>query len=193
MIVTPRWLAAPRADRRRTSVGTQIGLVGADDGSRRSQRSHSEGHGQAGPADVLSSGHEHEKDMAGSTLAKGPVEVEAWRARKRILRAGPKAAGGRPKRTPCGASVWPACCASCGRCARACPRRDSLLLRLGAARKGAGRAFGFVKIRMPPAGQAVANVSEEEQRSFDSTRRKLHRFLRRLPALRAIYPQGLVI
>ena len=69
----------------------------------------------------------------------------------------------------------------------ACPRRDSLLLRLGAARKGAGRAFGLVKIPMPPAGQAVANVSEEEQRSFDSTRRKLHRFLRRLPALRAIY------
>ena len=69
----------------------------------------------------------------------------------------------------------------------------ALLLRLGTARKGAGRAFGFVKIRMPPAGQAVANGSEEEQRSFDSTRCKFHRFLRRLPALRAIYPQGLVI
>jgi transposase len=35
------------------------------------------------------------------------------------------------------------------------PQRDQLLLRIGAAKKEAGRAFGFVKIQMPPAGQAV--------------------------------------
>ena len=37
------------------------------------------------------------------------------------------------------------------------PKRDQLLLRIGAARKEAGRAFGFVKIRIPkrrPGGDA---------------------------------------
>jgi hypothetical protein len=29
------------------------------------------------------------------------------------------------------------------------PKRDQLLLRIGAAKKEAGRAFGFVKIRVP--------------------------------------------
>jgi transposase len=35
------------------------------------------------------------------------------------------------------------------------PKRDQLLLRIGAARKEAGRAFGFVKIQIPKARQAV--------------------------------------
>src|SRR5713101_10047711 len=35
------------------------------------------------------------------------------------------------------------------------PKRDQLLLRIGAAKKEAGRAFGFVKIQIPKAGQAV--------------------------------------
>ena len=35
------------------------------------------------------------------------------------------------------------------------PKRDQLLLRIGAAKKEAGRAFGFVKIQMPAVGQAV--------------------------------------
>ena len=35
------------------------------------------------------------------------------------------------------------------------PKRDQLLLRIGAARKEAGRAFGFVKVRIPKADQAV--------------------------------------
>jgi transposase len=34
-------------------------------------------------------------------------------------------------------------------------KRDQLLLRIGAAKKEAGRAFGFVKIQIPKAGQAV--------------------------------------
>src|SRR5713226_4564723 len=38
---------------------------------------------------------------------------------------------------------------------RSLPKRDQLLLRIGAARKEAGRAFGFVKIRMPAQDQAV--------------------------------------
>ncbi|HEX4311751.1 MAG TPA: IS1634 family transposase [Acidobacteriaceae bacterium] len=35
------------------------------------------------------------------------------------------------------------------------PGRDQLLLRIGAAKKGAGRAFGFVKLRLPLATEAV--------------------------------------
>jgi transposase len=35
------------------------------------------------------------------------------------------------------------------------PKRDQLLLRIGAAKKEAGRAFGFVKIQMPSADQEV--------------------------------------
>ena len=36
-----------------------------------------------------------------------------------------------------------------------CPKRDQLLMRVGAAKTEAGRAFGYVKIQLPPAGQAV--------------------------------------
>jgi hypothetical protein len=35
------------------------------------------------------------------------------------------------------------------------PKRDQLLLRIGAAKKEAGRAFGFVKIQIPNVSQAV--------------------------------------
>jgi transposase len=38
---------------------------------------------------------------------------------------------------------------------RSLPARDQLLLRLGAAKKEAGRAFGFVKIHVPKAGEEV--------------------------------------
>jgi transposase len=38
---------------------------------------------------------------------------------------------------------------------RSLPKRDQLLLRIGAAKKEAGRAFGFVKIRMPGKDEAV--------------------------------------
>jgi transposase len=38
---------------------------------------------------------------------------------------------------------------------RSCPARDQLLLRLGAAKSAAGRAFGFVEIQLPSAKQAV--------------------------------------
>ena len=38
---------------------------------------------------------------------------------------------------------------------RSGPARDQLLLRLGAAKKAAGRAFRFVPIRLPDAGQEV--------------------------------------
>jgi len=38
---------------------------------------------------------------------------------------------------------------------RSLPSRDQLLLRIGAAKKEAGRAFGFVKIRMPLAQESV--------------------------------------
>ena len=38
---------------------------------------------------------------------------------------------------------------------RSCPARDQLLLRLGAAKKEAGRAYGFVQIRLPKQGEQV--------------------------------------
>jgi transposase len=49
------------------------------------------------------------------------------------------------------------------------PKRDQLLLRLGAAKKEAGRAFGFVKIQIPKAGQAVTR----ETFSFEVDKAKL--------------------
>jgi transposase len=39
---------------------------------------------------------------------------------------------------------------------RSCPKRDQLLMRVGAAKTEAGRAFGYVKIHLPDARQAVA-------------------------------------
>jgi transposase len=36
---------------------------------------------------------------------------------------------------------------------RSCPKRDQLLMRVGAAKTDAGRAFGFVKINLPQANQ----------------------------------------
>ncbi len=38
---------------------------------------------------------------------------------------------------------------------RSCPKRDQLLMRIGAAKTEAGRAFGFVRINVPKAGQEV--------------------------------------
>jgi len=49
------------------------------------------------------------------------------------------------------------------------PKRDQLLLRIGAAKKEAGRAFGFVKIQIPPADQAVTR----ETFSFQVRKAKL--------------------
>ncbi|MGH9760993.1 MAG: IS1634 family transposase, partial [Blastocatellia bacterium] len=40
-----------------------------------------------------------------------------------------------------------------------CPARDQLLLRIGAAKKEAGRAFGFVPIRLPEEGEEVTRGS----------------------------------
>jgi transposase len=38
---------------------------------------------------------------------------------------------------------------------RSCPKRDQLLMRVGAAKTDVGRAFGFVKINLPQAGEEV--------------------------------------
>ncbi len=40
---------------------------------------------------------------------------------------------------------------------RSCPARDQLLLRIGAAKKEAGRAFRFVRIRLPQEGEQVSH------------------------------------
>jgi len=42
---------------------------------------------------------------------------------------------------------------------RSLPKRDQLLLRVGAAKKEAGRAFGFVKIRLPQADEEVTRAT----------------------------------
>jgi transposase len=42
---------------------------------------------------------------------------------------------------------------------RSCPKRDQLLMRVGAAKTEAGRAFGYVRINLPQAGQAVTRES----------------------------------
>jgi len=42
---------------------------------------------------------------------------------------------------------------------RSLPGRDQLLLRIGAAKKEAGRAFGFVKLRVPKEGEEVTRES----------------------------------
>jgi len=49
------------------------------------------------------------------------------------------------------------------------PKRDQLLLRIGAAKKESGRAFGFVKIQIPKAGHAVTR----ETFSFEVDKAKL--------------------
>jgi len=49
------------------------------------------------------------------------------------------------------------------------PKRDQLLLRIGAAKKEAGRAFGFVRIQIPQADQAVTR----ETFSFQVDKAKL--------------------
>jgi transposase len=49
------------------------------------------------------------------------------------------------------------------------PKRDQLLLRIGAAKKEAGRAFSFVKIQIPQAGQEVTR----ETFSFQVDKAKL--------------------
>ena len=49
------------------------------------------------------------------------------------------------------------------------PKRDQLLLRIGAAKKEAGRAFGLVKIRLPQTGDAVTR----ETFSFQTDKAKL--------------------
>jgi transposase len=52
---------------------------------------------------------------------------------------------------------------------RSLPQRDPLLLRIGAAKKEAGRAFGFVKIQFPKADQPVTR----ETFSFQLNKAKL--------------------
>jgi transposase len=42
---------------------------------------------------------------------------------------------------------------------RSCPKRDQLLMRVGAAKTEAGRAFGYVKINLPKAGQEVTRAT----------------------------------
>ena len=56
------------------------------------------------------------------------------------------------------------------------PKRDQLLLRIGAAKKEAGRAFGFVKIQMPAAGLAVTRETFSFQVEKDKL--KSHRTAR---------------
>jgi hypothetical protein len=57
---------------------------------------------------------------------------------------------------------------------RNCPKRDQLLMRVDAAKTEAGRAFGYVKINLPKAGQAVTR----ESFTFQIDKAKLQEALR---------------
>ena len=54
---------------------------------------------------------------------------------------------------------------------RSLPSRDQLLLRIGAAKKEAGRAFGFVKVQVPQSGEAVTRQTFQ----FQVDKRKLQK------------------
>jgi transposase len=58
---------------------------------------------------------------------------------------------------------------------RSLPSRDQLLLRVGAAKKEAGRSFGFVKLVLPAAGQPVTRASFHFRVDKDKLRQAEHR------------------
>ncbi len=58
---------------------------------------------------------------------------------------------------------------------RSLPSRDQLLLRVGAAKKEAGRAFGFIKLVLPAAGQPVTRASFHFRLDKDKLRNAEHR------------------
>jgi transposase len=58
---------------------------------------------------------------------------------------------------------------------RSLPKRDPLLLRIGAAKKEAGRAFGFVKLRVPSAIESVTRQTFSFQVDKDKLRRAQQR------------------
>jgi transposase len=61
------------------------------------------------------------------------------------------------------------------------PKRDQLLLRIGAAKKEAGRAFGFVKIQLPEKDEAVTrdlHVSVDKAKLNAAQQRDGHYLLR---------------
>lgn len=65
---------------------------------------------------------------------------------------------------------------------RSCPKRDQLLLRVGAAKTEAGRAFGFVTIHLPPTGQEVTRdtftFQLDKAKLIEAERRDGHYLLR---------------
>ncbi len=73
-----------------------------------------------------------------------------------VLAKSRRAAGQRDRDTAqaAGASV-----AQAARHAAESPERDQLLLRIGAAKKEAGRSFGFVQIRLPKKDQEVTRTT----------------------------------
>jgi len=58
---------------------------------------------------------------------------------------------------------------------RGLPSRDQLLLRIGAAKKEAGRAFGFVKIRVPLPSEAITRQTFHFQVDKQKLRKAQHR------------------
>jgi len=58
---------------------------------------------------------------------------------------------------------------------RSLPSRDQLLLRVGAAKKEAGRSFGFVQLVLPAAGQPVTRGSFQFRVDKDKLRQSEHR------------------
>jgi transposase len=58
---------------------------------------------------------------------------------------------------------------------RSCPKRDQLLMRVGAAKTEAGRAFGFVKLNLPKAGEEVTRETFTFQVDKEKLKAAQHR------------------
>jgi hypothetical protein len=67
----------------------------------------------------------------------------------------PRAKAGSKKRLRSAARNWLGYCASCAGCARVCPRGINCCCASEQPKKEAGRAFGFVKIRVPGKDEEV--------------------------------------
>jgi hypothetical protein len=79
----------------------------------------------------------------------------------------PKAKGGARKREPCGRNKLARLLPKFRAMQRSGPRRDQLLLRIGAARKEAGSAFRFLQVQLPREGEAVTRVDQPKLRAAE--------------------------
>jgi len=133
------------------------------DGSRHSQRSDAARDARAGTTGLLSGGYAQSqnqptrKEVAGSAVAKGARlgRGETVSAHEGELYVLAKSEGRQAKENAMRRKRLVRLLRKLRVMRTSLPKRDQLLLRIGAAKKEAGRAFGFVKIQIPNVNQAV--------------------------------------